>query len=650
MGAHSPKHARRRGAPCRVESLEPRTHLADTTGPVAAIDVGDARTWGATSHAVAVVYSDPSLVKLTTIDPGDVTVTRDSDGLVMPVGHTTFSYPGNDNSSVTVTYGLLPPNLKSFDPSADGRYTVRVAAGAVTDGLDNPGVAASKSFDVAVEALHDTAAPTADLSAADVTAAGGETHAVQVVFNDDVAVDRESIDLSDLVVTGPPGVATQLTSVSLSEFADAPQVVATFHLRAPGGVFDAADAGTYTASLAAGSVTDVYGKLAGAASGSFSVAIPPDEAPPVATLHRPSSPEFGLQTVIVVYTDDGVIDAASIDKTDLSVAGPGGPLAVLSATAHRMGPGRFDVYYGVAPPGGDGWSHADNGTYAVSVTPGAVTDSLGRGVAAAAAEFPVAIPEPFVGPDLKVSLLPVPFTPSYVLPGAAGGVLVKVTNAGERALDDRVVVKLVAERGGAFGGDVVLAATPARRMRLAPGASRVIPMRFTHLGEVGTDYNVVAVVDPDDAVREESEENNDSGDGRHVRVRAAFTDITAGTLPKPRGRPVIPIGGRMALTVKVVNNGNATFRGVVNVDAFGTLGEIRGPGYVRLGRGTVAKPVVVRAASATFVRVVLAIDPALPPGDYVLKVNVNAAPRAAEGPQDFYNAADSPLSLRYRAG
>jgi uncharacterized delta-60 repeat protein len=62
--------------------------------------------------------------------------------------------------------------------------------------------------------------------------------------------------------------------VSTSPTSDAQSIQATYTVRAPGGAWTSADDGSYTFSTIGGAVTDSAGHPAGAASGSFQVAIP----------------------------------------------------------------------------------------------------------------------------------------------------------------------------------------------------------------------------------------------------------------------------------------------------------------------------------------------------------------------------------------
>ena len=90
------------------------------------------------------------------------------------------------------------------------------------------------------------------------------------------------------------------------------------------------------------------------------------------------------QTLAVTWTDDNKVNLGAIGNGDVVVTGPGGyaqAAALLSSTASADGSSVVAVYSVPAPAGA--WSNAANGTYAVSVAPGQVTDVAGNAVPAA---------------------------------------------------------------------------------------------------------------------------------------------------------------------------------------------------------------------------------------------------------------------------
>lgn len=87
----------------------------------------------------------------------------------------------------------------------------------------------------------------------------------------------------------------------------------------------------------------------------------------------------------VVYADaDSGVDVATIDVMDVTVSGPGGPVAMTMATEPSGVNGSpRTATYTFTPPGGT-WNDADNGTYAIAMAAGQVADILGAPAAAGA--------------------------------------------------------------------------------------------------------------------------------------------------------------------------------------------------------------------------------------------------------------------------
>lgn len=84
----------------------------------------------------------------------------------------------------------------------------------------------------------------------------------------------------------------------------------------------------------------------------------------------------------VFYSDDVAIDVSSIDTLDVSISGPGGPLAVTSASpSSGIDLPRVTATYVVTPPGGS-WDPGDDGTYTIALNALQVFDSSGLAVPA----------------------------------------------------------------------------------------------------------------------------------------------------------------------------------------------------------------------------------------------------------------------------
>jgi hypothetical protein len=126
-------------------------------------------------------------------------------------------------------------------------------------------------------------------------------------------------------------------------------------------------------------VTDAAGNAGPAWSHAYAI----DMDAPVAGM--PFSPDLVDPTgasyaFAITFADGGAgLDPASIGSGNVSVTGPGGPLAVTGFAVLGN-----TVTYTVAAPGA-GWDAADAGTYTIGINPGSVRDLAGNAVAADAA-------------------------------------------------------------------------------------------------------------------------------------------------------------------------------------------------------------------------------------------------------------------------
>ncbi|MEC4983286.1 MAG: malectin domain-containing carbohydrate-binding protein [Oscillatoria sp. PMC 1068.18] len=131
----------------------------------------------------------------------------------------------------------------------------------------------------------DTTAPTASLNATNLNTTSGSTndYTFTVQYTDNVAIDVSTIDSSDLKVTGPNNFNQLATLESININSNGTPRTATYSIAAPGGDWDAADAGSYTISLEKSQVNDTSGNYASnAVLGSFQASVtdtPPPQTP-----------------------------------------------------------------------------------------------------------------------------------------------------------------------------------------------------------------------------------------------------------------------------------------------------------------------------------------------------------------------------------
>ncbi len=181
-----------------------------------------------------------------------------------------------DNGGLTETIALQPTS------PAIGQ--VENASGLLTD-QRGYGLPSGVPLDIGAyqnQAIPATSPPTATLAVVDVTPANAASevpYSFSITFADGVAVAADSLSMS-VVQVDPPGESSPIgatvvstTPVGPTDTAgDAQEFIITYRLTPPGGVWTAADNGTYTVILGGAPITDLAGNtLAAGPLGTFTV-------------------------------------------------------------------------------------------------------------------------------------------------------------------------------------------------------------------------------------------------------------------------------------------------------------------------------------------------------------------------------------------
>ena len=229
----------------------------------------------------------------------------------------------------------------------------------------------------------DTAAPTAQVSAANVTELGTATYTFTVTFSDNEAVDVSTFDNSDVRVTGPNGFTQTASFLGVDVNSDGTPRTATYRITTPGGTWDHTDNGTYTIALLPNAVTDASGNFASAETlGQFTVGIvPPDTVAPTAQVSAANVTEPGTATYTftVTFSDNEAVDVSTLDNGDVRVIGQLGFIQTaefLGVDINNDGAVRTATYR-ITTLGGT-WDYTDNGAYTISLLPNAVSDTNGN--------------------------------------------------------------------------------------------------------------------------------------------------------------------------------------------------------------------------------------------------------------------------------
>jgi len=297
----------------------------------------------------------------------------------------------SDNTLVTSSDDSTVTTATISATLAAGTYFLRVApsfsAGVYT--LYGSVGQYSISGTVPSGSATDTVPPTAVLaSAPTVSVGGGTSYSFSVRYTDTFGLDVTSIDSADIVVRDPTNVALAVTFVSVDINSNGSPRQATYSISAPGGSWDAVDAGTYTVTLQASQVRDTSGNFAaGVSLGSFSCNIVPDTtAPTVVVTSKPDVTTESAAAYVfgVTYSDNVNVVSASIDAADITVSGPNGYVATGIAVSKSSSSDAttITVQYSFSGPNGI-WNTAANGVYNIALVANQVRDTSNNAVLAA---------------------------------------------------------------------------------------------------------------------------------------------------------------------------------------------------------------------------------------------------------------------------
>ncbi len=230
--------------------------------------IGDVNPVTATLQAPIAANGDPSTTfTITYSDASGVTTDNihNNNALVKVTGPNGFSAFAafvsltGPSTAVVATYRIDAPG-GAWDAAEDGTYTVTVLPG-VLDYLGNP-MAETVVGTFGVGAI---ATPVPDSRVflpadSDVAMAGGSTTTFSLVFQSDVLLSAMQANGHLVTVTGLHGFTAFATLVSTAAAGATHRV--TFRVAAPGGRWDASDAGAYTVTIAGQTVVDNAGQPA----------------------------------------------------------------------------------------------------------------------------------------------------------------------------------------------------------------------------------------------------------------------------------------------------------------------------------------------------------------------------------------------------
>ncbi|NJO40548.1 MAG: hypothetical protein HC865_07755 [Cyanobacteria bacterium RU_5_0] len=362
----------------------------DTVAPTATLSATDLLTRGSSIYDFTVTYSDNGAVNVASFDSNDILVT--GNGFSQLATFVGVNADGNGTPR-SVTYRITKPN-GNWDSADNGVYTIALQANQVSDISGNLVTAGLLgNFQVSIDQPPpppppDIVAPTATLTATNLSIEGNNPYEFTVTYSDNTAINVSSLDNNDLQVTNLNGFSQSAAFVRVNGGSNGTPRTATYRITAPGGTWDHADNGVYSITLQANQVSDTNGNfVTPGLLGNFQVNIaqpppPPDIVAPIATLNT-TNISTGGNDFTVTYSDNIAIDTASLDNSDIRVTGPNN-FSQLATRAHvnnnNNGTPRTATYR-ITAPGGT-WDYAGNGVYMIALQANQVNDLSGNAVLA----------------------------------------------------------------------------------------------------------------------------------------------------------------------------------------------------------------------------------------------------------------------------
>ena len=147
----------------------------------------------------------------------------------------------------------------------------------------------------------EAAPPSAYASAEDVTAGGGTTQNISVIYTDDVALDVSTLQTDNVLVTGPNGYSQVATFVGVDDNSNGSPRTATYQSLRQTALWGSGDNGTYTLTMQLNQVGDTRGNYVPyGVFGSFAVAIPPAPIRDLAWQYQASMPQALVNSLSAV--------------------------------------------------------------------------------------------------------------------------------------------------------------------------------------------------------------------------------------------------------------------------------------------------------------------------------------------------------------
>jgi hypothetical protein len=233
---------------------------------------------------------------------------------------------------------------------------------------------------------------------------------------------------------------------------------------------------------------------------------------------------------------------------------------------------------------------------------------------------------PPTSPDLTAAVLPPRRPTPSAVAGAPGRVTVRLTNNGATAVNAPVGVALAVSPDGFLDPEDPVTTTVQKPLRLNPGKSRNVVVRFVYPDSLENGaYVLLARADAGGTVAEKDETNNVGAAPAPVNIAQPFVDLSgAFQAVRPGRSPLRQVGA----TLLVRNGGNVAVNGPVTLLLLASADTTADDSDVSLG--TLTRTFSIKPNSAKRLTLRLPLPAGLAAGTYHVIARLGSAGTVTE--------------------
>jgi hypothetical protein len=215
-----------------------------------------------------------------------------------------------------------------------------------------------------------------------------------------------------------------------------------------------------------------------------------------------------------------------------------------------------------------------------------------------------------------------------------------VTNTGQSAAGAAYVTLFASDDATLGDGDVSIASS--KPLRLKPGKSKTVKLRFTYPSASDPVYLLARAGNSADTSPATASGDAVAASSSTVTVAPANVQLIPTSIT-PSGA-TLTVGKRGSATLLVTNNGNVPYKGTLSITLDASQDQTGGNGD-DIPLGTISKRVSIKPGATKRIRLNATLPPSFPAGTYYLAALVNGSPVTGVTVQGGGIVATAPVTV-----